>query len=200
MPRTLQLGASVVFENLLPIRGIIEPSQIWLQLAGQDFQRRTLSDTVGAHETQDLAGARQRQTVQFEAVGRVSVGDLGLEVGGQVDDVDGVEGALLGTDTTSYAQAFGDEGDFAGGVDFDAQLAGPHHGAGLFTFLTALLGFAFVRIDDGDTVSDGSGGCYQGTANGEEARGGAPSQFVRHDVAGDDKVDAVRGRSWGGRS
>ena len=48
------------------------------------------------------------------------MGDLGLEVGGQVDDVDGVEGALLRADTASYAQAFGDEGDLGAGVDFDA--------------------------------------------------------------------------------
>ena len=31
------------------------------------------------------------------------MGDLGLEVRGQVDDVDGVEGTLLGTDATTDA-------------------------------------------------------------------------------------------------
>ena len=49
--------------------------------------------------------------MKLEAVGRVAVGDLGLEVGGQVDDVNGSEWALLGTDTTTNAQALGDEGD-----------------------------------------------------------------------------------------
>lgn len=48
------------------------------------------------------------------------MGDLGLEVRGQVDDVDGIEWALLRADTASYAQPFGDEGNFRAGVDFDA--------------------------------------------------------------------------------
>ena len=64
--------------------------------------------------------------MKLETVGAVSVGDLRLEVGGQINDVDGVEGALLGTDTASYAQSLRDEGDLGGGVDFDAQLARPH--------------------------------------------------------------------------
>lgn len=62
--------------------------------------------------------------MQFEAVGRVAVGDLGLEVGGQVDDVDGVERAFLGANTTTNAEALGDEGNFGLGRDLDAQLAG----------------------------------------------------------------------------
>lgn len=41
--------------------------------------------------------------MQLEAVGGVSVGDLSLQVGGQVDDVDGVKGALFGTDAASDA-------------------------------------------------------------------------------------------------
>lgn len=91
--------------------------------------------------------------MQLEAVGTVSVGDLGFEVGRQIDNVDRIEGTFLGTDTTSYAQALRYEGDFARGVDFDAQLASAHHGAGLLAFLSAFLGLAFVRVDDGDTVA-----------------------------------------------
>lgn len=78
--------------------------------------------------------------MELETVGGVSVGDLGLEVGGQVDDVDGVEGAFLGADTTSYAQALGDEGDFGLIGDFDAQFAGTDDGAGFFAFLSTFLG------------------------------------------------------------
>jgi hypothetical protein len=37
------------------------------------------------------------------------MGHLGLEVGGQVDDVDGTKGAFLGTDAASNAKALGDE-------------------------------------------------------------------------------------------
>lgn len=39
--------------------------------------------------------------MKLEGVGTVSVGDHGVQVGGQVDDVDGTEGALLGADTTT---------------------------------------------------------------------------------------------------
>lgn len=68
------------------------------------------------------------------------MGDLGLEVRGQVDDVDGIKGAFLGADTASNAQSLGDEGNLGRRVYFDAQLAGAHHGAGLFAFLSTFLG------------------------------------------------------------
>lgn len=99
--------------------------------------------------------------MQFEAVRRVTVGDLAFEVGRQVYDVDGVERAFLRADTTSNAEAFTDESDFAVGCDFDTELAGLDNRAGLLAFLPAFLRFAFVRIDDGDTmlsVSGSSGG------------------------------------------
>lgn len=53
------------------------------------------------------------------------MGDLGFEVGRQIDDVDGAEGTFLGTDTAPYTQALGNEGDLGFRGDFDAQLAGP---------------------------------------------------------------------------
>ena len=77
--------------------------------------------------------------MQLEAVGRVSMGDLGLEVGGQVDDVDGVEGAFLGADTATNTQALRDEGDLGGRVDFNAELARAHHGTRLLALLPAFL-------------------------------------------------------------
>lgn len=49
--------------------------------------------------------------------------DLSLEVCGQVDDVDGVEGAFLRTDTATDTQALRDEGDLGIGGDFDTELA-----------------------------------------------------------------------------
>jgi len=61
--------------------------------------------------------------VQLEAVRGVSVGDLSLEVGGQVDNVDGVEGAFLRADTATDTQALRDEGDLGVGGDFDTELA-----------------------------------------------------------------------------
>ena len=73
--------------------------------------------------------------MQFEAVGAVAVGHLRFEVGGQVDDVDGVERAFLGTDAAADAQAFADEGDFAVRGHFDAEFAGANYGAGFLAFL-----------------------------------------------------------------
>lgn len=42
--------------------------------------------------------------MQLEAVGRVSMGDLGLEICWQIDDVDGTEGTFLWADTASNAK------------------------------------------------------------------------------------------------
>lgn len=61
--------------------------------------------------------------MELEAIGRVSVGNLGLEVGGQVDDGNGIEGALLGTDTTTDAEALRNEGYFRVWADFNAEFS-----------------------------------------------------------------------------
>lgn len=66
--------------------------------------------------------------------------DLGLEVGGQVDDVDGVEGAFLWANTATDTEPLGDEGDFGRVVHFDTQLARADNWTRLFTFLSAFLG------------------------------------------------------------
>lgn len=58
--------------------------------------------------------------MELEAVGRVSMGDLALEVRRQVDDGDGTEGALLGADTASYAKGLGNKGEAGGRVHFNA--------------------------------------------------------------------------------
>ena len=63
------------------------------------------------------------------------MGYLRLEVGGQVDDVDGVEGTFLRADAAADAQALADEGDFAVGRYFDAEFACADYGAGFFAFL-----------------------------------------------------------------
>jgi hypothetical protein len=41
--------------------------------------------------------------MQLEAIRGITMGNLGLEVGRQVDNVDRAEWALLGANTTSYA-------------------------------------------------------------------------------------------------
>lgn len=47
--------------------------------------------------------------MELEAVRRISMGDLTLEVGREVDDGDCAERATLGADTAADAQLFRDE-------------------------------------------------------------------------------------------
>jgi hypothetical protein len=70
-----------------------------------------------------LAGTRDRKTMQFEGIGRVTVGHFRFEIGRQVDDVDGTKGTLLGTDTTTNTKLFRDEGNFGGSFYFDTEFA-----------------------------------------------------------------------------
>lgn len=116
----LQLGTSEVFDDVLPVWRVVESSQIGLQLATENLERCTLSDTVCSNETQHLSWSGHGQSVELEAVGRVSMGHLALEVRWQVDDGDGAEGALLRADTASDAKGFGDEGKSRVGGHFDA--------------------------------------------------------------------------------
>ena len=109
LPLTLQLGAAEVLQDLLPVGRVVEAAQVGLQLAAKDLQGGTLADTVRSHETEHLARAGHGQAVELEAIGRVAVRHLGLEVGGQVDDGDCVEGALLWANTTTNTQIFGNK-------------------------------------------------------------------------------------------
>lgn len=113
-------------------------AQVGLELSAKNFQSGTLADTVGSNETKHLAGSRHRQAMELEAVGAIAVCDLALEVGGQVDDSNGVEGALLGADTATDTQRLGDEGQARLGSDLDTELATADHRARLLTLLTTL--------------------------------------------------------------
>ena len=53
--------------------------------------------------------------------------------------------------TLTNAKRLGDEGKLALGDNFNAELSHLDDGARLLTFLTALLGLALVRLDNGDT-------------------------------------------------
>jgi hypothetical protein len=68
--------------------------------------------------------------MKLETVGRVSVGDMGFEIGRQIDNVDGSEGAFLWTNTTSNTKVLGYEGDFRCGLDFDTEPSTSHNRAG----------------------------------------------------------------------
>lgn len=68
------------------------------------------------------------------------MGNLGLEIRWQIDDVDGSERALLWADTTSNAETLRNEGDLRLGRYFDTETSTSHNRAGLFAFLSAFLG------------------------------------------------------------
>lgn len=57
------------------------------------------------------------------------MGDLSLEIGRQIDNVDGVERAFLRADTATNAETFRNEGNSGGGIDFDTKLSGAYDGA-----------------------------------------------------------------------
>lgn len=133
---TLQLGTTEILQDLLPVRGVVVAAQVGLKLSTQNLQRSTLSDTVGSDETKNLTGTGHGQTVKLEAVGGVTVGDLGFQIGGQVDDVNGTERALLRANTTTNAQLLGDEGDLGLGSHFNTHLTRADHGARFLALLT----------------------------------------------------------------
>jgi hypothetical protein len=85
----LQLRSSEVGQSLGAVRWVIVSSQIWLLLSGQDLEGCGLSDTVDSDQSENLTRSRCWQSMELEGVGRVSVSDLLLEIGWQVDDVDG---------------------------------------------------------------------------------------------------------------
>lgn len=67
------------------------------------------------------------------------MGNVRLEVGWQIDNIDGAEWAFLRTDTASNTQTLGNEGDLGFGGDFDAQTPTSHNRAGFLAFLPAFL-------------------------------------------------------------
>lgn len=137
---TLQFRATKVSQNLLPIWRIVISTQVGLQFSTQDLQSRALADTVCAYKTENLTWPGHGKSVQLEAVCRIPMGDLGLEVCGKVDDVNRTEWTFFRTDTTANAQTLGNVGNLGFGSDFDAEFAGSNDGARLFTFLTTFLG------------------------------------------------------------
>jgi hypothetical protein len=100
----LQLRTSEVLDHILPIRGVVISSQVGLQLSTQDLQGRTLPNTIGANQTYDLTWSGCGQAMKLEAVGRVSMCDVRLEIGWQIDDIDSSKGTLLWADTTTDAK------------------------------------------------------------------------------------------------
>lgn len=57
------------------------------------------------------------------------MGDLSLEIGRQIDNVYGVEGAFLRADTATNAETFRNEGNASVCIDFDTEFSGANDGA-----------------------------------------------------------------------
>lgn len=77
--------------------------------------------------------------MELEAVGGIPVGDLTLQVGGQVDNVNGAERTFLRADTATDTQALGNECDLRLVGHLNTEFTGPDNGAGLFALLTTFL-------------------------------------------------------------
>ena len=77
--------------------------------------------------------------MKLEAIRRVTMSNLRLEVGRQVDDVDCAKWALLGADTTSYAECLGYECDFRLWGDFDTEATTANNRARLLALLPTFL-------------------------------------------------------------
>jgi hypothetical protein len=77
--------------------------------------------------------------MKLEAIGGVSMGDMGFEVCWQIDNVDRSEGTLFGADTASDAKTFRNESYLRFWSDFYAQTSASHNGARFLAFLSAFL-------------------------------------------------------------
>ncbi len=138
MALTLKLGATEVLDNIFPVRGVIVTAKVGLELPTEDLQGSTLANTVGSDQTKNLPRARHGKPMELKAVGAITMGDLALQVGGKVDNGDGVKRTLLGADTATNAERLGDEGEARLGGDLDAELAAADDGARLLAFLATL--------------------------------------------------------------
>lgn len=127
-----------MLDDVLPVRRVVISTQVGLELATENLQSGTLSNTVRSNETENLARPRHGKTVKLESVGAISVSNLTLEVRGQVDNRDGVKGALLRADTATDTERLGDESETGRRRDFDAELAATNDGTRFLAFLTAL--------------------------------------------------------------
>jgi hypothetical protein len=75
--------------------------------------------------------------MKLETVGGISVGDVGFEVGWQIDDRDCRKRTFLRADAATNTETFGDEGDLGGRFNFDTKASTTHNGAGFLAFLSA---------------------------------------------------------------
>ncbi len=133
-----------MLQDLFPVWRVVISAQVGLQFATEDLQGGALANTVGSDQTQDLARAGHGQSVQLETVCRITVSDLGFQIGWQIDDVYGTKWTFFRADTTSDAKAFRDVGDLGLGRDLDTEFASSDDGAGFLAFLSTFLDMVSV--------------------------------------------------------
>ena len=97
----LKLRPTKVNQNLLPIGWRIVLAEVGLHLAGENFERGALANSIGSDETKDLTGAGHGKTVELEGVGTVPVGSILLEVLWEVDNGNRLKGTFLHADAAS---------------------------------------------------------------------------------------------------
>lgn len=147
----LELGAAEVFEDFSPLGQLLKVAQIRPHVTAQNAQGGRLADAVRAHETEYLACARRRQSVQFEAVRAVAMRHLPLQSFRQVYDFDRIEGTSLNAHAATVTKVLRDEADGGGWLHVDANFADLVHWACLGALLPALFGLALIRVDNGDS-------------------------------------------------
>lgn len=76
----------------MPLGRVVISSKVRLEFPRHDFEGGRFTDTVGTDETEDLAGTRCGESVEFESVGGVSMGNVRFKVSGKVKNLNGVEG------------------------------------------------------------------------------------------------------------
>lgn len=147
----LEFRTSEVLDDISPIRRVFKVTQIGLDLVGQDLEGSGLSCTITSDQSEDLTGSGGGKSVKLETVGTITMGSKLAEVSRKIDNLDGFEWALLDAETATDTEIFRDVAKFGGGGDFDTEFAGLVDGTALSTFLLALLGLAFISVDNGNS-------------------------------------------------
>jgi len=89
--------------------------------------------------------------MELERVGTVTMRHRTRHVLRQIDDCNCFKWALLNTHAASDTQLFTDEANRRGGFDLNTNLAYFITGTGFGAFLSALLWFTLIWVDNGDS-------------------------------------------------
>ena len=132
----MKLCTGEVLEDLLLGGGFFIASEIGYLHTGQHLDCGGLTDSVRSEDTGDESLLGDGEPVQAEGVLTVLVDHLLLELIGESYDLDGIELALVDTDTASLAQCLRDDG-FTPFTERDTFDPCPVEGAELLAFMVA---------------------------------------------------------------